>query len=183
MELSGYQVVLRDIQAEDLELIRAWRNDPEVSRFMLSQERISAEQQQAWFSKILKDNTQRHWLICYKDKPIGVANIKTVHKGDSIETAKVLEPGLYIADNRYRGNILAFSPTLLINDYCFERLGTELLQARVKADNTAALKYNAKLGYKQLAKDDLIELCLDYQSYRVASESIKALLGRTKRSN
>ena len=178
MELRGYQVVLRDIQHEDLELIRAWRNDPEVSRFMLSQEQISAEQQRAWFSKILNDDTQRHWLICYKDKPIGVANIKTVHKGDSIETAKVLEPGLYIADNRYRGNILAFSPTLLMNDYCFEHLGTSLLQAKVKADNTAALKYNEKLGYKSVSPGNLIEITLTPADYFAASAAIKALLSR-----
>ena len=50
--LSGYQVTLRPVEQMDLAQMRAWRNDPDIRRFMLSQDEISEEQQQAWFKKI-----------------------------------------------------------------------------------------------------------------------------------
>ena len=77
MELSGYQVVLHEVTQSDIELIRQWRNDPNVSQYMLSQDIISQKQQLAWFKNIQLDTSQQHFVIHYKGIPIGVANIRT----------------------------------------------------------------------------------------------------------
>jgi RimJ/RimL family protein N-acetyltransferase len=176
--LKGYQVVLRPLVQEDLEQVRQWRNDPAISQFMLSQEMISKEQQQAWFNKIQQDNTQQHFMILYKDKAIGCANIKTRFQGETLLSAEVLEPGLYIADERYRNNILAFSPTLVMNDYCFNQLGVSSLFAVVKAENQAALNYNLKLGYRIDNNGELLEISLQKDDYQHHSAQLKALLSR-----
>lgn len=177
MILSGYKVSLRTVDATDLEILRAWRNSSEVSQYMLSQEQISAEQQQAWFSQVSRDPKQQHFVIEYKGEAIGAANIQ-LRQGQALQEADVIEPGLYIADERYRGNILAFAPTLLLNDYCFEQLSAKYLKACVKADNLAALKYNQKLGYKVLKQGDLIEIGLSYEDYQKANSPLKRLFSR-----
>ena len=180
--LSGYQIQLKPMQQADIEQVRLWRNDPEVAQHMLSQDEISAEQQQAWFNKISVDKRQQHFVIFYKDKPIGAANIKAYYQGENLENARAIEPGLYIADERYRGNIVAFSPTLLLNDYCFEVLGVQKLVAVVKASNVAALNYNLKLGYKVENAGDLLEISLNYADYQQHSKTLKALLNRPVRT-
>jgi len=180
--LNGYQVTLRDIVREDLEMIRRWRNDPATSQYMLSQDAISPGQQQAWFEHIQWDPGQRHWLILYRDKPIGVANIRVFDEGETLERPTRVEPALYIADLRYRGNILAFAPTLVVNDYCFEQLGARELQATVKVSNEAALRYNEKLGYREIERQgDLVRIALSPRDYEASAAPIKAFLSRAGR--
>lgn len=182
MELSGYQVVLREVAESDIEMIRQWRNDPNVSQYMLSQNIISPEQQLAWFKKIQRDKSQQHFVIHYKSLPIGVANIRACFQDEVLSNARAIEPGLYIANDKYRNNILAFSPTLLLNDYCFDQLACQTLKAVVKADNKAALNYNAKLGY-QIEKTsenhaDLLNITLNKDDYQRHTVQLKALLSR-----
>ena len=176
--LSGYQVVMRPIALDDLELLRTWRNGQNVSQFMLSHSHISVEQQKAWFKKILRDTSQLHFVICYKDRIIGSANIKCKNSKSDIKHSSILEPGLYIGDEKYRNNIIAFSPTLLLNDYCFDFLQCTKLVALVKADNKAALNYNAKLGYKVIKENELVEIELEKSAYDTQSKMLKALLSR-----
>ncbi|WP_340678131.1 GNAT family N-acetyltransferase [Paraglaciecola sp.] len=180
--LNGYQVQLKSMSQADIEQVRLWRNDPQVAQHMLSQDSISAEQQQAWFNKIKDDKRQQHFVINYKGQAIGAANIRAYFQGENLHNARAIEPGLYIADERYRGNILAFSPTLLLNDYCFEVLGAQKLMAVVKASNTAALNYNLKLGYQVEKSGDLLEISLNYADYQDSTKGLKALLNRPARA-
>jgi RimJ/RimL family protein N-acetyltransferase len=180
--LSGYQVILTEVCEDDIETIRQWRNDPAVSQYMLSQDLISVEQQQAWFNKIQRGDSQQHFVIHYKNQAIGVANIRACYQGESLKTARTIEPGLYIAHEKYRNNILAFAPTLVLNDYCFEELACQQLKAVVKGDNQAALNYNKKLGY-QIEKyseslEELVEIRLNKVDYRQHTVQLKALLSR-----
>jgi RimJ/RimL family protein N-acetyltransferase len=182
MKLSGYQVILTEVCEDDIETIRQWRNDPAVSQYMLSQGIISVEQQQAWFNKIRRDNRQQHFVIHYKNQAIGVANIKACYPGESLGTARAIEPGLYIADEKYRNNILAFAPSLVLNDYCFDELSCKQLKAIVKGGNLAALNYNQKLGY-QIEKYNespvgLVEIRLNKTDYQQHTVKLKALLSR-----
>ncbi len=177
MVLEGYQIKLVQIQESDLEMLRLWRNDPKVSQYMLTQETISAEQQCKWFEKIKRDPKQLQFVIYYKDNPIGAANLRAID-GESIHEATILEPGLYIYEDKYRANLLTFAPTLLLNDYCFYELGAETLRAVVRPDNIAALNYNQKLGYKVATEGALVEIELDKVSYEQASQPLKGLLSR-----
>jgi len=184
LTLSGYQVILRPVTEDDLEMVRTWRNDPGVSQFMLSQEQITPEQQRAWFKKVSRDPRQQHYIIIYKDQPIGAANIRAL-QGTDLQNATVIEPGLYIFEDKYRANLLTFAPTLLLNDFCFNQLGVKTLRAVVKPDNEAALNYNAKLGYQVVRKGSLVEIELDQLSYEQASKPLKGLLSRptTRKDN
>jgi RimJ/RimL family protein N-acetyltransferase len=183
MELSGYQVELREVGEDDLEQLRNWRNDPLVNQFMISQQEITIDQQQAWFKKIQRDKAQQHFVIRYKNSAIGYANLKARGLGNTLAQSSVIEPGLYIANEQYRNNILAFSPTLLLNDYCFDSLGVEKLLALVKQSNLAALNYNKKLGYTVVKQGELVEIELTAKNYKMHTEKLRALLSRAPKGN
>lgn len=178
MILEGYQVKLVQVQESDLDMLRQWRNDPKVSQYMLTQEVISAEQQSAWFKKVSNDPRQLQFVILYKDIPIGAANLRAVN-GNCIQTATIIEPGLYIYEDKYRANLLTFAPTLLLNDYSFYDIGVDTLRAVVRSDNKAALSYNEKLGYKVVKEGPLVEIELDKLRYEKASKALKGLLSRS----
>jgi len=177
MVLEGYQVKLVPVGASDLEMLRAWRNDPKISQHMLTKAKITKAQQIRWFEKVSQDASQKHFVIWYKGKPIGAANIKALD-GKCLESTSVIEPGLYIYEDKYRANLLAFAPTLLLNDFSFYDIGVEKLKAVVLAENQAALNYNQKLGYTIVNEGPLIEIELERLSYEVASKPLKGLLSR-----
>ncbi len=178
--ISGHQVRLRPVTVGDLEMLRGWRNSEFVSNQMLSSDTISPGQQQQWFERIQSDNGQRHWVVEYRGEPIGATNVKAA--SGSVAQAKTLEPGLYIGDARYQGNILAFAPTLALYDYCFEHLRTIGFEAVVKAQNVPALKYNQQLGYNVVAEQDLVELYLHKDNYQRQTKRLKQLFSRSRKS-
>lgn len=179
--LSGYQVTLRSIGVDDLELLRKWRNSEPVKRHMLTMDEISNEQQRAWFQYITRAKNQLHFVIEYGNKPIGSCNIKCRGPSADIKESDYYELGLYIGDQQYAGNLIAFAPTLVMNDYCFKQLSAKALHAVVKSENTAALRYNEKLGYTVERSGPLYELVLTQDRYEDATAVIKQLLSRPKR--
>lgn len=179
--LCGYQVRLLPVAGEHIEQMRQWRNSEHVRQQMLSTDDISKKQQREWFSLLPKKHNERHYVIQYKERLIGACNIKShPHKAD-ITTSKAYEMGLYIGDTDYMGNIIAFSPTLLLNDYCFDVLEADYLYAVVKSTNHAALRYNEKLGYREKKAGDLIELTLNKSDYETSTRPLKMLLNRPRK--
>ena len=183
VRLEGYQVVLRPIELGDVEQVRQWRNSQWVKQFMLTDDDISPEQQRAWFEHISRATNQIHFLIEYKQQAIGSCNIKARGQVVDIEQAKHLELGLYIGEQRFMGNIIAFAPTLLMNDYCFEQLNATQLHAVVKDENQAAMRYNEKLGYRIVNAGQLNELVLTREQYQLQAKPLKAFLNRPRRKN
>lgn len=181
-EISAYQVSLRPVAEQDLSLLRAWRNSDFVRENMVSTSLITAEQQSAWFKKISHDETQMHWVIEYRGQPIGSTNVKVPVSGETVFTARALEPGLYIGDEKYQGNILAFAPTLAMYDYCFTHFATNSFQAAVKQSNAAALKYNQQLGYEIINQDDFVHLRLQKEAYERQTVTLKSFLSRSRKS-
>ena len=178
--LSGYQVELLPMTQAHQSQMRSWRNQDEIRQQMLSDEMISEEQQQAWFKKTRLDPKQLHWVIKFRDQLIGATNVKSLETGKTAEQASLLDPGLYIGERRYQGNIVAFAPTLAMYDFCFEQLGTKRFRAVVKRSNQNALSYNQKLGYKIVEDNALSVLELDVENYRQATAPIKQFLSRTR---
>ena len=181
---TAYQVTLTPIAREHQHVLRQWRNDPEIQQQMFSSNYITEEQQLAWFDRINDCNTQWHWIVSYKGEFIGSTNIKVIEKGQSVVESQTLEAGLYIGDARYKGNVLAFAPTLAMYDFCFENLATKAFKALVKTTNSAAINYNQKLGYKiqgQSPDTDVCEMILTEQDYQLNTTVLKQLLSRAKK--
>lgn len=180
--LSGYQVELLPMAQTHQEQLRQWRNQDEIRQQMLSDELISEEQQQAWFKKTQRDPKQLHWVIRFRQQLIGATNVKSLETGKAVADACVLEPGLYIGERRYQGNIVAFAPTLAMYDFCFNTLATEVFRAVVKRSNHNAMSYNLKLGYRIVEDNELCVLELNQAEYEAATAPIRQFLSRTPRA-
>lgn len=178
-DIQAYGIELHALHEADIEQVRQWRNHPDVARYMLTQDHISAEQQQAWFSRVKVAADRAYFIIHYQHAATGFASV-TSEQSIPLEQAETLEAAIYFApDSPCRNNLMAFAPALALNDACFEHLPCQHLKAIVKADNEAALRFNKTMGYDEHGRDgDLIELNLTRDSYFAATGTIKSMLSR-----
>ena len=71
-------VKLRKVQESDLEKIRKWRMDPNVTKYMYSDPVLTPEMQKQWFEKIDKDESCKYWVISFDGRDIGLLNITDI---------------------------------------------------------------------------------------------------------
>ncbi len=68
-------ITFREIKSSDKEIIFKWRNLESVAQYMFTDHKISLEEHNNWFNKMLKDPTVKYWIIAVDDVDVGVANI------------------------------------------------------------------------------------------------------------
>ncbi len=139
-------IILKPIQEADLEVIRNWRNSPDVSQYMYSDKEISREDQQKWYDRIKNDSTCSYWIINYNDKPLGVANITGV--------TQLLEScywAFYLGDTSVRGGGIGAKVEYNVLKHVFEDLKLNKLRCEVFAFNDKVIKMHEKFGFRREA--------------------------------
>jgi RimJ/RimL family protein N-acetyltransferase len=178
MKISKYAVVLQSVKAEDCERVWHWRNLAHVREQMTNQKPIAWEAHQQWYSKMLLDECQQHFVIHYKDKAIGVINVKA---DQPVVRAQCAEIGIYISDPQFLGNLIAFAPSLALIDHLFDKLSVVKLHSEVRRENTAAIRYNQQLGYKVTDHSTdraFVNISLSHAEYQRATPKLKSFLNR-----
>lgn len=134
---------LRPLTEEDLSLVRAWRNAPEVRRNMYTTHEISAAEHQAWFAR-LKDDATSRWFI--HEDAVGRADgvVYFTHLQSSSGSAFW---GFYAAPGALQGTGTRLGLDAL--DAAFAVLGLHKLNAEAIASNEASLRFQKKLGFKE----------------------------------
>lgn len=168
-QLEGYGVCFKRLTEDKIELVRRWRNDPKISRYMEYREEISPEAQLKWFHRI--DNESNYYfLIVMEGKEIGLINIRDVDFA-----RKTGEPGIFIWDDEYLNSDISFRSNLLLTDFAFDTLHLEELVIHVLSDNKRAIQYNKCFGYKlSEGQQDVYnqEYTLDLERYLRSKERI-----------
>ena len=95
MKIRKYGITLIRLKEEHLELVRKWRNNPEIQQHMEYQEYITPEMQKNWFSSI-NNIYNSYYIIEYEKKYIGLINEKNIDYEN-----KTAEAGLFIWDKNY----------------------------------------------------------------------------------
>ncbi|HPM03994.1 MAG TPA: GNAT family N-acetyltransferase [Candidatus Cloacimonadota bacterium] len=145
MTLNDYDIILRRLREDHLELVRNWRNDPKISGFMEFRDYITPEMQRKWFQKINNENNY-YFIIEYLKHKIGLINVR------DIDYQKMEgEAGIFIYEEEWLNSTVSFQATLCLYDFCFEKLGLVRLIAHIINDNKRAIKFNKMIGFK-LAK-------------------------------
>jgi len=147
-DYAKYGVTLKPLSADMLEMVREWRNDPEISQHMLTQDYISADQQRDWYAKIARQTSVIYWVVWFKGEPIGVASLTAIDQERGIA-----EPGMYIYPEQYRNNIVPFCVAFALNDFAFQELNLKLLIGKIFEDNAASLRFHEKTGYRPVANE------------------------------
>lgn len=133
---------LRPMCEQDLTLVLAWRNHPEVRRYMFSTHEIAIEEHRRWFERASQDSA-RHLLIYEKEcVPLGFVNL---HVFDP--AAGLVDWGFYVSPEALRG-----TGTLLgkaVARQVFEVLSLHKLCGQVLKFNERSLRFHLRLGFQQ----------------------------------
>ncbi len=164
---------LKRLTHDKIELVRKWRNDPKISRYMEYREEITPEMQEQWFEKINNDNNL-YYIIEADGKEIGLTNIRDIDYEKSIG-----ELGIFIWDDDFLNTSYNFQVAICFLDFCFEELKLKKLFIHVLKDNKRAIKYNKMLGYVLSDNQEDVnnqEYTLTYPQYKIRRKKIERLI-------
>lgn len=177
MEISGYGVTLRRLTHDKIEMLRQWRNDPKIQRFMAFRDHITPEMQENWFQSINNDNNF-YFIIEFEGKEIGMTNLKDIdyERGTG-------ESGIFIYVDEYLNSDVSFRCALCLGDWFYYDLNLSTSLAHICCDNKRAIEYNKFLEFKLLDGQDGVYKQLYVQTkdgYAKSANKIKRILHLTK---
>ncbi|MBL4709048.1 MAG: hypothetical protein JKY48_11495 [Flavobacteriales bacterium] len=141
MVIRKYGLELREVEIEDIEMIRQHRNSDVIRNKMIYRKTISREEQLKWFKEV-KGLKHSYYLIYKNDVAIGLINGRNIDHGK-----KTSEGGIFIwdKDSSYETSILA---SIILNDWNFFFNDFNLNYAQVLKSNQQAISYNKFMGYR-----------------------------------
>lgn len=133
---------LRDVLETDSEMLRTWRNLPEISEFMYSTHEISAAEHARWFAAAMADPQRRYWIILLDEKPVGLVNIYEI----DIENSRA-KWAFYLADPSVRGRGVGSYVEYTTLNHVFRELGLHKLACEVLSLNPRVISMHQKFGF------------------------------------
>jgi RimJ/RimL family protein N-acetyltransferase len=144
--LSGGDVGLRAIEAEDLPQLLAWRNDPRLRRFFREYRELNLAQQRQWFdTKVNADPTTRMFSIveARTQRLLGAAGLCYI---DWVN--RTADFSIYLgADDLYIDERLAPGAARVLIGYGFDELGLNRLWSEIYAFDHAKERFFRALGF------------------------------------
>lgn len=140
------QVKLRPVVMEDRDQLRAWRNQPDIRRWMYSDHEISEAEHQAWFDRLIGEARPRHWIIAADGAPIGLVNLydlQPAHRRGSW--------AYYIAEAGVRGKGLGAAVEYMTLETAFGAFGLHKLWCEVLVDNEPVVRLHESFGFRREA--------------------------------
>ncbi len=169
--LEQYGIRLSRLTAEDIELVRHWRNQADIANNMEYRLHITAEQQLKWFASVNNKNNY-YFIIEFEGKKIGLINAKNYLPEEGFG-----EGGIFIWDKDYINSFAAVFATLCLLNFSFFALKLKRSRARILRTNDRAIHYNKLIGYRILpGQEDAVN-----QLYELTVEDYK--LNATKLNN
>ncbi len=130
---------LRPMLESDLQQVLAWRNHPDIRRYMYTQHEITLSEHTNWFKKACNDSNH-HMLIFELDGiASGYVNINKLTHGD------IAEWGFYIAANAKKGTGKKLGITAL--RYAFQTLSLHKICGQALGYNTPSIRFHKSLGF------------------------------------
>jgi UDP-4-amino-4,6-dideoxy-N-acetyl-beta-L-altrosamine N-acetyltransferase len=141
MIIEQYGITLKRVELEDIELIRKWRNHPDIRKSMEFKKRITADMQRQWFDSI-NNPYNYYFLIYYQNQPMGVLNCKNINLKDTYG-----EGGIFIWDSSGGQYLPVFASLCLLNVVFSELQMFNKSFVKIHRDNKKAILFNKSLGY------------------------------------
>lgn len=135
-------VRLRPLRLDDIGRVLAWRNQPEVARYMYTDHRISEAEHARWFAAALGDEARRYWIIELDDEPVGLAGLTEIST-----TQRRAYCASYLTLEAHRGRGLGTAAERRLMDHAFLDLGLDKLCTEVLATNSPGVKLHERCGF------------------------------------
>lgn len=137
-------VALIDIIPEaHAELLFAWRQRPDIARFMYSPAPLRRTDHQRWIESLATDASRRHWVVEHAGRPVGSAYLTEI---DNRQARAMF--GMYVADETARMMGVGAAAEFLALDEAFGLRGLEKISCEVFAVNAAPLRMHARMGFR-----------------------------------
>lgn len=137
------KVNLKKIEEEDLELLRKWRMQENVTKYMLTDPIITKDSQIEWYKKVICDNSRIDYVIMADDNKIGYYGITNIDNDNNS-----CEIGFYIGENEYRGKGIFKIVQNKIEDIIFNDLKIKKIFISVLENNPIMESYK-KNGFNE----------------------------------
>ena len=130
---------IRLMTEDDLPMVLAWRNHPDVRRCMFTQHEISMEEHRNWFAKTILD-TSRCLLIVEKAKQaIGYVQFSQVSDGG------IANWGFYVCPKAPKGTGIKLGAMAL--SHAFGPLKLQKVCGQAIGNNQASIAFHYRLGF------------------------------------
>jgi UDP-4-amino-4,6-dideoxy-N-acetyl-beta-L-altrosamine N-acetyltransferase len=139
-------IKLTKLTANDIELVREWRNSDEVAKYMYKENKISIEQQIKWFASIQNREDCKYWIIEYDGRKLGVANLIDINR-----TLQSCYWAFYLGDSSIRGAGIGSKVEYNVLSYVFNELKLNKLRCEVFVENDKVIKMHEKFGFRREA--------------------------------
>lgn len=131
--------IIRAVTQDDLPLLLAWRNHPEVRRFMFTQHEINLDEHRNWFAKASVDESRRLLIVEDEQQPIGYVQFSNVAEGG------VSDWGFYARPDAPKGTGRKLGVAAL--NHAFGRLGLHKVCGQAIESNHASIAFHQRLGF------------------------------------
>lgn len=158
-ELSQAQpaATLRRAQAHDDRLLFAWRNHPDIRRFMRNPQELVWDEHAAWFARQLHHPDFIMWIYSVDDVAQGYVSFKK-------QPENIWEWGFYTAPTCPRGHGTRMGRMALAQ--AFAELGAASVRGQVLPHNTASIRLHEKLGFFRLPEaEGMVQFALPAQQF------------------
>jgi UDP-4-amino-4,6-dideoxy-N-acetyl-beta-L-altrosamine N-acetyltransferase len=132
---------IRKMTADDLDVVLAWRNHPDIRRFMYTQHEIKLEEHQAWFKRASIDTSKHLLIFQINGAAQGFVNIT------ELGVPGVADWGFYIAPEAEKGTGRELGKAAL--DYAFKMLQLHKICGQALAYNERSIKFHLDMGFQQ----------------------------------
>lgn len=125
----------------DLECVLAWRNHPDVRRYMYTQHEITRDEHQRWFDRALS-NPKKHLLVFEMNhQPLGFVNFNEAENGG------IADWGFYAAPDAPKGSGRQLGYAAL--NHAFAQLKLHKVCGQALAYNERSIQFHQSLGFQQ----------------------------------
>lgn len=132
---------VRPMNPDDLERVLAWRNDPEVRRYMYTQHEISIDEHLRWYERSRRD-TRKHLLIFEAhNKALGFVNFSELGSGG------IADWGFYVAPDAPKGSGRELGRTAL--DHAFNNIKLHKVCGQTLVSNQRSIQLHQAFGFQQ----------------------------------
>lgn len=135
-------ILLRDVRPGDRDMMREWRNLPQVANYMFTDHQIGPEEHAAWFSRVLADASCKYWIVVCDHEDVGVANLRAIDPGN-----RRCHWGFYVVGENVRGKNVGGHVEYAVLNYVFDDLKFEKLCCECLAFNRGVIAMHRRFGF------------------------------------
>lgn len=142
LELNN--IAIRQLEESDIELLRAWRNNPDNSKYLRNIPYITEEMQKKWYKNYLKNNDEIAFAIVESQFIHGVVGSVSLYNfcGKRAEFGKIL-----IGNEKAHGKKIGYTATLAVLKIAFEELELDEVVLECNNNNFPAIRVYEQAGF------------------------------------